>query len=186
METQNLYWLSQRSWHTVQFIAQYSNDHDTTVNVLKQAITIQLKRIRLYEQLKMINTLIREKICTKRIFNSIRNLNLALNQRNKLMQLIRINKPELNRKVDFGDSNRARRRLATLTSVPLIDVDEPGSSGSLKHSIIIILYTFFYRHTIIYSSYRTSDSMCLSHYCILPNIFEELGQMIQLAQARTN
>ena len=37
--------------------------------------------------------------------------------------LIRINKPELNRKVDFGDSNRARRRLATSTSVPLIDVE---------------------------------------------------------------
>ena len=46
----------------MQFIAQYSNDHDTTVNVLKQAFTIQLKRIRLYEQLKMINTLIRENV----------------------------------------------------------------------------------------------------------------------------
>ena len=37
--------------------------------------------------------------------------------------LIRLNKPELNRKVEFGDANRPRKHVVTVTSMPLIDVE---------------------------------------------------------------
>ena len=58
----NLFRISNETWRQLNNIAQSNLEKDKTVHALKTRIKLQLKQIRLYQQLEMIVACIREKI----------------------------------------------------------------------------------------------------------------------------
>ena len=62
----NLFRISNETWRQLNNIAQSNLEKDKTVHALKTRIKLQLKQIRLYQQLEMIVACICEKICTRR------------------------------------------------------------------------------------------------------------------------
>ena len=96
------------TWQKLKALATTLNNcNDTTVKLLKQLCTIEMKRVRLTEQLSMIKVCLRDNICSNRITNTIRPLKLAKNQAKKLREIMLKNiRKEIHR--ELADNERGK------------------------------------------------------------------------------